>query len=80
MIEEMRFTDEEVIRLNITLGLTGDMFKSHGVFFTDFMQVENETSGVKSKSQIPIMHQEEESSENDEGMQEMKNEAVDPNP
>lgn len=54
MIEEMRFTDEEVIRMNITLGLTGDMFKSHGVFFTDFMQVENETSGVKSKSQIPI--------------------------
>jgi hypothetical protein len=50
MIEEMRFTDEEVIRLNITLGLTGDMFKSHGVFFTDFMQIENETSGVKSKS------------------------------
>ena len=46
----MRFSEEEVIRLNITLGLTGDMFKSLGVFFTDFMQIENETSGVKSKS------------------------------
>jgi len=54
MIEEMRFTDEEVIRMNITLGITGDMFKSVGVFFTDFMQIENEVQGLKNKNKVKL--------------------------
>lgn len=37
----MRFTEEEVIRMNITLGITGDMFRERGVFFTDFMAPTN---------------------------------------
>jgi hypothetical protein len=36
-VEDMRFTEEEVIRMNITLGITGDMFREHGVFYTDFL-------------------------------------------
>lgn len=41
MVDEMRFTDEEVIRINITLGITGDMFKSCGIFYIDFMAQED---------------------------------------
>jgi hypothetical protein len=37
MVDEMRFTDEEVIRMNITLGVTGSMFNNKGIFFTDFL-------------------------------------------
>ncbi len=37
MVDEMRFTDEEVIRINITLGITGDMFNKCGIFYIDFM-------------------------------------------
>ena len=39
MVDEMRFTNEEVIRMNITLGVTGDMFRSKGVFYTDFLAI-----------------------------------------
>jgi hypothetical protein len=41
MVEDMRFTEEEVIRMNITLGITGDMFKEHSVFYTDFLAMAN---------------------------------------
>lgn len=37
MMDEMRFTNEEIIRMNITLGITGDICKDMGVFYTDFM-------------------------------------------
>ena len=42
MTEEMKFTEDDIIRMNITLGITGDMFHSHGVFYTDFMQTQHE--------------------------------------
>jgi len=42
MTEEMKFTEDDIIRMNITLGITGDMFRSHGVFYTDFMQTAHE--------------------------------------
>ena len=42
MTEEMKFSEDDIIRMNITLGITGDMFRSQGVFYTDFMQTENE--------------------------------------
>jgi hypothetical protein len=37
MMDEMRFTNEEIIKMNITLGITGDICKDLGVFYTDFM-------------------------------------------
>jgi hypothetical protein len=76
MIEEMRFTDEEVIRMNITLGITGDMFKSLGVFFTDFMQIENESQGIKNKNQVQI--EIDDTSSDDTDMLGIKNEYCDP--
>jgi hypothetical protein len=42
MTDEMKFTEDDIIRMNITLGITGDMFRSHGVFYTDFMQTAHE--------------------------------------
>ena len=42
MTEEMKFTENDIIRMNITLGITGDMFRSHGIFYTDFMQNEHD--------------------------------------
>lgn len=41
MVEDMRFTEEEIIRMNITLGITGDMFRDRGVFYTDFLAATN---------------------------------------
>lgn len=51
MVDEMRFTDEEVIRMNITLGITGDMFKSNGLFFTDFLLVKDSSANTNNNTE-----------------------------
>lgn len=52
MVDEMRFTEEEVIRMNITLGITGDMFRERGVFFTDFMAATNTVAELKAAEKM----------------------------
>ncbi len=74
MVDEMRFTDEEVIRMNITLGVTGSMFNNKGIFFTDFLK---ESDGQNKKVQRDKMEQLRYSSE-DDSEPEIGEEAIDP--
>jgi hypothetical protein len=52
MTDEMKFTEDDIIRMNITLGITGDMFRSHGVFYTDFMQTAHEKNKLAGKPAV----------------------------
>lgn len=75
MTEELAFSEDDVIRMNITLGITGDMFRSQGVFFTDFMQTE-ETNESRIPGKVRDILPEDADEDDEEEM--MSNERVDP--
>lgn len=51
MVEDLRFTDEEIIRLGVNLGITGKLFKSKGLFFADFLTPKEDTANDKESEE-----------------------------
>ena len=51
MVEDLRFTDEEIIRLGVNLGITGKLFKSKGLFFADFLTPKDDTANDKESEE-----------------------------
>jgi hypothetical protein len=74
MTEEMKFTEDDIIRMNITLGITGDMFRSHGVFYTDFMQ----TAQMKKVGKSPHHSDDEDEDDPEDNEDDQNDERVDP--
>ncbi len=80
LTDEMKFTEDDIIRMNITLGITGDMFRSHGVFYTDFMLAEHQKK-KKIQRQLTGKTDDPDSDEDDpeDNEEDFNNEKVDPN-
>lgn len=51
MLEEMRMTDDQILRMNISLGVSGEVFKEMNVFSTDFMAIHDHDGEDEDDSQ-----------------------------